>query len=174
MTHWFKNEAGFTLAELLVSIFIIGLLSSLFLVNYRNTNQRSELGVEKQKLVSNIRLAQNYSLGSKTYDNLATPAGGWGVHFAQAEPAQYFIFADINSNRAYDSGEFKETKTLPSGITIDSLNPANNLDIVFLPPDPRVYVNGQEYANALITLKENLNNSTASVSANLFGLIDAD
>ncbi len=169
-----KNTRGFTLEELLVSMFIIATMSTLFMVNYHNTNKRSELGVTKQKLASDIRLAQNYSLGSKTYDGANTPTGGWGVHFSMADLNRYIIFADKDGNHAYDLGEAAETKNLPVGITIDYLDPANMVDIIFLPPDPVTYINGANNINAVITLRENINNSTSTVSVNFFGLIDTD
>ncbi|MDD4271923.1 MAG: hypothetical protein PHF50_03930 [Patescibacteria group bacterium] len=172
-----KNLSGFTLIELTVSIFIVVMMSGLFMVNYHDTNKRSELGVIKQKLASDIRLAQNYSLGSKTYDGVTTPGGGWGVHFDLTDPTRYIIFADKNApngDQAYDASEAVETKTLPAGITIDSLSPADTVDIVFFPPDPITYINGLSNAAAEIVLKENINNSTAQVSVNFFGLIDTD
>ncbi|MDD3151076.1 MAG: prepilin-type N-terminal cleavage/methylation domain-containing protein [Candidatus Gastranaerophilales bacterium] len=177
MNNKIKNLAGFTLIELLVSIVIIAAMSGIFMVNYHNTNKRSELGIIKQKLASDIRLAQNNSLGSKTYDGINTPAGGWGVHFSLADPTHYIIFADKNApngNQSYDVGEAIETKTLPVGVTISALSPANIVDIVFFPPDPVTYVNGLNNTNAQITLLENINNSTAMISVNFFGLIDTD
>ncbi len=173
-----KKLAGFTLIELLVSIFIIAIMSGLFMVNYHNTNQRSQLGVVKQKLASDIRIAQNNSLGSKTYDGVTTPSGGWGVHFSLADPTHYIIFADKDGDFTYNNDvnkdKAKEIKTLPAGIIINSLSPANTVDIVFFPPDPVTYVNASPTANAQITLKENVNNSTAIISVNFFGLIDTD
>ncbi len=172
-----KLLTGFTLIELMVSILIIALISGLFMVNYHNTNKRSELNVEKQKLASNIRLAQNYSLGSKTYDGITTPSGGWGVHFALADPTHYIIFADKNlpnGNQIYEAGEAVETKTLPAGVTINFLSPANAVDIIFFPPDPVTYVNTSPTTGAQITIKENINNSTAVVTVNSFGLIDTE
>ncbi|MBI2459339.1 MAG: prepilin-type N-terminal cleavage/methylation domain-containing protein [Parcubacteria group bacterium] len=171
------NNYGFTLIELLVSIFIVALLGGFFMVNYHDTNKRSELGMVKQKLASDIRLAQNYSLGAKTYDGLNTPGGGWGVHFDLADPTHYIIFADQedpNGNQVYEDTEKIETKTLPVGITLDSLSPANTVDIVFFPPDPVTYVNSSAVTNAQITLRENINNSTAVITVNSFGLIDTD
>lgn len=175
-----KLQAGFTLIELSVSIFIIALISGVFMVNYHNTNKRSEINIVKQKLASDIRLAQNYSLGSKTYDGVTTPGGGWGAHFSLADPGHYIIFADKsavgfpNGNQAYDAGEAMETKTLPAGVTISDLSPANPVDIVFFPPDPTTYINGLINSAARVELKENVNNSTAAVTVNFFGLIDTE
>ncbi len=147
------------------------------MVNYHGTNKRSELGMVKQKLVSDIRIAQNYSLGSKTYDGVNIPGGGWGVHFSLSDPTHYIIFADKNfpdGNQAYDAGEAVEVKNLPAGITINFLSPASPVDIVFFPPDPATYINGFNNTTARIILKENVNNSTATVFVNFFGLIDTD
>lgn len=172
-----NNNLGFTLIELLASIFIIALISGVFMVNYHNTNKRSGLKVAIQKLASDIRLAQNYSLGSKTYDGITIPSGGWGVHFSLSSPSSYIIFADKdapNGNRVYDAGEAVETKALPAGVTINFLSPADTVDLVFFPPDPTTYVNGSATASARIVLKENINNSTAAVTVNFFGLIDVE
>jgi len=172
------SNRGFTLIELITSIFIIMAMVSLFLVNYHNTNQRSQLNVEKQKLVSNIRLAQNYGLGSKTYDGVNFPAGGWGVHFNIADPTHYIIFADQDGDKLYNDDITKdlakEIKALPAGITINYLSPDNTVDVVFYPPDPITYINGLAGTGASIVLKENINNSTATISVNFFGLIDTN
>jgi type II secretory pathway pseudopilin PulG len=180
-----KNLTGFTLIELIASIFIIMAMTSIFLVNYHGTNQRSQLNVEKQKLVSNIRLAQNYGLGSKTYNGVKTPSGGWGVHFDIADPSHYIIFADVDGDYTYNNNGndmAKETKALPAGVSINSLTTTigaiqqsvDKIDVIFYPPDPVTYVNASASTKASIVLKENINNSTATVSVNSFGLIDTD
>ncbi|MDO8667515.1 MAG: prepilin-type N-terminal cleavage/methylation domain-containing protein [bacterium] len=172
-----RNLTGFTLIELLASVFIIGLVSSVFMVNYHNTNKRSELKMAAQKLASDIRLAQNYSLGSKTYDGITTPSGGWGVHFVSGA-SNYIIFADKDGDYIYNNDinkdVAKEIKNLPAGVTISSLSPASPLNIVFFPPDPTTYVNGSAADSAQVVLRENINNSTAAVTVNPFGLIDVN
>lgn len=149
------------------------------MVSYHNTSKRSELNMAKQKLASDIRVAQNNSLGSKVWNGIATPPGGWGVHFDKNQPSQYIIFADTNNNRVYNGPqqEAVETKTLPAGITISAFSPADKFDVVFLPPDPVVYINGKAAGDsgsaiASVTLKENLNNSIGVVTVNFLGLID--
>ncbi len=130
----------------------------------------------KQRLASDIRQAQNNSLGAKTYDGVNTPAGGWGAHFELTSPTNYIIFADKDEDQAYDpnDNEMMETRILPTGVTISALNPANTVDVVFLPPDPKTYVNGADDIDAQITLEENIASSTATLSINFFGLIDTD
>ncbi len=171
-----SGQKGFTLIELLASIFIIGLISVIFIVNYHSTSKHSELNMTKQKLASDIRVAQNNSLGSKTYDGLNTPIGGWGAHFDINLAGQYIIFADKNADKAYSAGEAIETKTLPTGVIINLIKVSNitrsTADIVFFPPDPVTYINNASSTDARIELKEGTNNSLGVVTVNFFGLID--
>ncbi|MFH1523316.1 MAG: prepilin-type N-terminal cleavage/methylation domain-containing protein [Patescibacteria group bacterium] len=168
-----KKAAGFTLIELLVSISIIGLLSAIFLVNYRATSQRSQLNITAQKVASDIRLAQSNSLGSVEYDG-SIPDGGWGAHFSEGE-SYYYVFADLDANNQYDEGEASEelggkVVDLPAGITINSINIGTLVDIVFLPPDPITYINNDNSGTVEIELADNI--SSKIVTVNFFGLID--
>ncbi len=173
-----KNQAGFTLAELIVSIFIIAFISGIFLVNYHSTNQRSNLVITAQKVISDIKLTESYCLGSKEY-NSAMPSGGWGIYFSIANPASYIIFADENENKQYDIGEADSAKggktmNLPAGISLDNINigDGSRADIVFLPPDPTIYINGAGIAVRL-RFKENISDSTKTIEVNSFGLAEA-
>jgi hypothetical protein len=49
-----------------------------------------------------------------------------------------------------------------------------SVDIVFFPPDPATYINGLDNSTARVEVKENINNSTAAVTVNFFGLIDVE
>lgn len=178
----FKSEAGFTLMELIVSISIIVLISGVFLANYHSTNKQSELTMVAQKLVSDIRLAQNYSLGSKEY-SLSVPAGGWGVHFDKvSSPGSYKIFADSNGNMEYDAGEADKDKggqtvNLPAGVTISEIDVGvsiNSVDITFLPPDPTTNIwNGVNNYNAVqIKLEGEDGSLMKTVAVNFFGLVE--
>ncbi|MBU3664044.1 MAG: prepilin-type N-terminal cleavage/methylation domain-containing protein [Bacteroidetes bacterium] len=61
------KKKGFTVIELVVSIAIISMVTAIFLVNYRTVNRRSDLTMISQKVVTDIRMAQNYSLGLARY-----------------------------------------------------------------------------------------------------------
>ncbi len=175
-----KNLFGFTLIELMVSISIIAIISSMYLVNYRSANKATQLSLAMQKLSSDIRLAQNYSLGLVDF-NGEIPEGGWGVHFNQGDNF-YTIFADsfddtIGSYTFDDSSEEFRKINLPKGVSIDSIaigdtpDMESSLDIVFLPPNPTTYINGVDNTKAKITLK-NTDNNTSDIEVNFFGLID--
>jgi len=177
----FKNNfsaGGFTLIELLVSTFIITLMSGIFIANYHSANSRSALTLAAQKLASDIRIAQSYSLGSLVFGVDNIPQGGWGLYAADLNNS-YIIFADDNGNYNYDLGEENSSQggkiiNLPSGILIDSIIinslPENYINLVFLPPDPIVYINSEISKNAQIRLTDGSSNKTVKV--NFFGLVE--
>lgn len=168
--------------ELVVSIAIIASITGVFLANYHSANKKSELTMAAQKLVSDIRLAQNYSLGSKEYGG-SMPSGGWGVHFNKtSSPGSYRIFADGNGNMKYDTGEDDKDKggqivNLPSGIRIEEINTGasiNLVDITFLPPDPvtNIWDGANNYNMAQIKLQGEDESLTKTVLVNFFGLVE--
>lgn len=180
-----NNSAGFTLVELVVSIFIIAIMTSLFLTNYHSTSKRTELKLVARKMVSDIRLAQNNSLGFVEYGDDHVPEGGWGVHITTDADGNYIIFADNDFDKEYDSETESDINkgamviNIPEGILIKTIkkedgSSVNELDIVFLPPDPVVYINGEENKTVEITLEENSSNLTVVISVNHLGLIDVE
>lgn len=179
-----KNKAAFSLAELLVSISIIAILTVLFLVNYRQANQRTDIIMTSQIMVTDIRFAQANSLGLIKYDG-DVPAGGWGVYFSSAEGEndKYTIFADLNDNKIYDDGEARpdlggRVIILPRNIIIDEMitntGSYDRLDVTFLPPDPRTIIFGTSSENleARIILREAVGDTTKSIVINFAGLIE--
>ncbi len=178
-----KQTRGFTLMEMIASIAIIGIIFSIFLANYRGTNNRSELVGAAQKLASDIRLAQNYSLGLKKASDTDAdpPPGGWGVYVDEAS-ASYILFADKNApdgNRIYDNGEKFREIFLPDGVMINTNGisvggaSAQTSAIVFFPPDPVTYISNSSTTDISITLKDR-NNSTLAVKVNFLGLVEVN
>jgi len=185
-----KTKApAFSLIEMTVSISIIALISAIFVANYRTGNQRTDLSMASQSLVSDLHLAQNNSLGLIKYgDDL--PMGGWGIHLERAS-SSYLLFADQPDSEAggtamtYDFGEgdinlgARITNFSPS-IYIDKLQLSNGseinvADITFLPPDPITNIKGQGVATSTaidITLKETQSDTTKTVRVNILGLAE--
>lgn len=171
------NKPGFTIFELLVSVFLIAALSSVFFANYHSANKRTDVIAAANNLASAYRLAQGNSLGLVKYNGVV-PAGGWGVHVV-ASSSSYLVFADLNDNMAYDAGEAISTSggrtiSLPNQISISSTSIGDSADVTFLPPNPetRIY-NGVATSTVVqIDVYENINNSTKAVLVNFLGLIE--
>ncbi len=166
-----KSQAGFTIAELLVGIFIIALISGIFLANYRSADRQAKLNMAAQQVVSDIRMAQNYSLGLREFEG-SVPKSGWGARFDTASPNSYTIFADKDDGRDYDAGEEYKKIDLPSDIIISDIDIAGAVDIVFMPPNPTTYINTSNNTSVEITLKENISGAVKKINVNFLGLID--
>ena len=177
-----KSNKGFTLIEMTVSIFIIGMILGLMLANYKYGQKSSELKVAALKVAGDIRRAQNYAMSLKASKNSAAIMGGWGIHFDKSSGV-YSIFADNlddpavfpDGNKTYETAEMEEDISLPNNIQISAINiiPASDiLDIVFSPPDPVTYLNTSSSTVASITLQEKSGNATSTIMINPFGLIE--
>jgi len=172
--------------ELLVSLGIITMLIGLFVANYRGGSQKSELSLNAQKLVSDLRLVQNSSLGSARFDG-RVPDGGWGIHFSKVDGSNdfYTVFADVDGDHDYDApGESQEAFggrriALPENIRISELlfdsTPKDELDVIFVPPDPETIIwdGFSSTTNAVVRLRHSVTGTTRDVFVNFFGLIEA-
>ena len=181
-----NNQAGFSLAEMIVSIFIIVTIASLFIANYRSVNKRTDLIMSAQKLTADIHYAQNNTLGLVTY-NGAVPAGGWGIHL-EAGTSTYVIFADLDAPGTggyleYDNGEGEinygaRLTDLGPDVEILSLTTAtagtDSANITFLPPDPQTNIYDGSATSTVLTvvLREKQNNSIKTVRVNFLGLAE--
>lgn len=170
-----RNNTGFTIFELLVSISIIALLSGLILANYHSANSRLQLTNAAQSLASDIRRQLGYALAAK--QSTDTP----GILIAPVLNNFYFGFvSDTSDTKVY----------LPEGITVSSVLGYNSdtsnyiesyaLELRFTPPDPSVslkysacdvcsYITTNKIR---ITLKENQGNTTKTIEVNSLGLVD--
>ncbi len=182
----YMKKSGFTLIELIVSVGIISMVTGIFLANYSSANRRTDLTMTAQKLVSDIRMAQNYALGLARYGNSGStnvPPGGWGIHFDLQNYGnnQYVIFADDDGNTIYGSGEADIThgaqvSSLPANISIYSLSTGNSADITFLPPDPITTITNistmATSSQVDIVLRDLRTSAIKTVRINFLGLVE--
>ncbi|MFH0804813.1 MAG: prepilin-type N-terminal cleavage/methylation domain-containing protein [Patescibacteria group bacterium] len=126
-----SSQGGFTIAELLIVIALIGVLLTFVMANFqagRRTNDLRQAGTE---LSQQFRQAQGYSIGGNSirfcsaaspnqYHScaddttcgvggqcvLAVPAGGYGISIST--PDNYYVFGDKNSTTAVPSRIFND------------------------------------------------------------------
>ncbi len=150
-----KKENGFTLAELLVTISIILLLTSFVLANYRKGEESYALQRAAHKLAQDLRKTAEMAIGGREHGG-SFPLGGYGIYFS-GPGSTYILFADSNGDSIYNSGEAVETLSLQErGVTISAVSPSFSLSITFFPPDPIIKINpdpGSPY-EAIITLRQ--------------------
>ncbi|MCX6798232.1 MAG: prepilin-type N-terminal cleavage/methylation domain-containing protein [Candidatus Falkowbacteria bacterium] len=183
MTYLSKKNSrpGFSLPEVITSLAIIVIITAIFLANYKDASKRNDLASSAQNVVSDIHLAQSYALGLAEY-NGDVPSGGWGLHFdnTTGNSDHYIIFADINSNKRYDSGEEVansggRTIYFSRDIKVKEFNHVTSpLDITFVPPDPITSITGGAGTSteADIVLTELGKNTTKTITINFLGLTE--
>lgn len=108
-----KSQGGFTLIELIVSVAIIAVITSVALVQHGQFNNTLALTNLTYEVALSVREAQTLGVSAR---EVQTPSGGvgnvsYGVFFDHAAPTQYILFADLNRNNTYDSAP------LPGGAT---------------------------------------------------------
>ncbi|MBI1975185.1 MAG: hypothetical protein HYS57_02375 [Parcubacteria group bacterium] len=150
---------GQTLIEMVVSLGIVLVLLSMLILYSRQGESSAKLLRERQKLVFNLRRAQDFALGTREFTVGEIPCG-YGIHF-DADTTRYFIFADRLVGGGSCSGSFAgknqrnpnrsedvERVDLEKGIEVLTTNVD---DIVFTPPEPKTNFL-PPVAEALITL----------------------
>ena len=128
-------KKGFTIIEILVVVFIVGLMSAILVVNWRKNEQTYLVQRTAQEIAQNIRKAQDLALSGKKAGTV-TPSF-YGVFYDKNDINNYIIFGDTNNNGSYQSSDWHEIIALNSGIEIYQLSSGNNqsLTIKFSIPD---------------------------------------
>lgn len=192
---------AFTIAEMLTSIFIIVMITGIFMANYRANNRRTDLIMSAQKIVADIRGAQNNTLGLVKYGE-EFPSGGWAVNFdttSDETRSRYIVFADLDSPASNEPGREAPAKfnfgrlnpeemrvsygakvvDLPRGIVIESIQTSDSnstswVNINFLPPDPATHIFDGSYKSSWtkIKLKDITDDTTKTISVNFLGLVE--
>ena len=178
---------GFTLVELLVSIFIIVLISGIILANYRVGGRQFALQRSANKLAQDIRRAQAMAMGAKECQECGggVPPGYGVILDTNWDNKKYRLYADTNG----DNGFFTPPDTiieppyveLEKGVIIKEIslppNTYSSVSINFKPPDPTVSIkfnvgpSGQPETIITLALETDLN-KTKIVKVNSAGLIE--
>jgi len=196
-----KSGAGFTIVELMVSIFIIIFISGIFLGGYQSSGRKARLKMTAQNLSSDIRKAQGFALGLKEFSDIGkTPSGGWGVYMSSVDGLNnyYDIYADHGDgaggieDHIYQEAfppfnEKFERINLEGGVyikeiifydSVDNPNVHTQAHITFEPPDPLIYFCDEmffcdDYVLVDIILSDR-SGEEKTVVVNKFGLVDVE
>lgn len=140
-----RKEAGLTLIEMMVTVTMLVLVSSMVLFNYPRFSENYRLDRAATEIAAIFSEAKSRALGIAGSSSGIFP--GFGVYFSISTPRQYILFSDNNANSFYDPGEeiknislesplpmitelCYNTQTSPPGICLT--DPSSRLDIVYL------------------------------------------
>lgn len=184
-----KNNSGFTLVEMMVSVAVIVIVSAMSLVSFRSTNNSASSSMAAQKLASDIRMTQGWALSLKDF-NGASPEGGWGIYFSKTggDEYKYSFFADKSDNHvcAANCGntteKYKDVAFLNNikiiDIKINSVS-VNRLHLTFIPPEPEICIcenqgdcnSGCSNTNSSVEIELDGGNK---IIVNKYGMVDVD
>ena len=154
------HKKGFTLIELMVTVTIMMIMTSVVLFDYNTFNDSSVLNNLAYDMSLTIRQAQVYGTAVRENGN-GTSAGSpitvgsvnnfvssYGVHFDHNNPNSFTLFtADITGT--YDPANVLQTYQFQRGIKISQLcasypcldaTTLGTIDIVFKRPDPEANI----------------------------------
>ena len=172
---------GFTLIETLITVSVMVLLASLLLSANRSGEDQIQIAKEKAKLVAAIYRARSAALNTAQGDKQAC---GYGLHIVDDRHyVSWYDTAEVaacgDSNIIYDGPweNVDEIVALPKALKFGNMGNQNFLkDILFVPPDPKVFLNpdpasivGKQWVLEIT----NGSGSTAAVAVNRYGQIES-
>lgn len=149
MVNEFIKGQGFVILELVVVLAIISLISGIIFVSLKTGKQGLVLDRAAHKVAQDLRKSAEFTLRAKSHGcGPSSNFSGYGLHFDDNNPDSYLLFADCNGNQVYQPSDFDEINPIgfEKGVEIQSINPSPNLDILFAPPNPEVFINGDAAA----------------------------
>jgi prepilin-type N-terminal cleavage/methylation domain-containing protein len=111
------RNTGFTVIEMLVVLFMMGIISTLFIANYAGLRGPRNLKIGQNELVTSIRKVQSYALSARSAPN-GNPVKYYILKFSTATPGQYVVQAIDNQNNFLP---LVETLKYPVGISYGSI-----------------------------------------------------
>jgi len=141
-----RKSLAFTLIEMMITLSIVTLLTTMVLVYSRQSESVTNLIRDSDRLLFNLRQVQSSSMLTLQQSTGSSNVCGWGIYINKdALPqAQYILFNDFcntGTRGQYDSGEDlgegPETINLLKGVEIKF---SDIKSVVFVPPEPQIKV----------------------------------
>jgi len=109
-----RSDSGFTLMEIMVSIAILGIMTTIVILNLNTKNPKNALNHGTELLISSYRQVQISTLtGIKASDKNID----YGFYLVSGSN-QLVMFADFNRDRVYDAGEAVRLGCQPCGTVV--------------------------------------------------------
>ena len=143
-----KRQKGFTLVEVMISISIAMVISTMLLSYNRSSEKQIVLFREQAALVGFLNRAKTLAVEKFNEDPLAC---AFGLYFPASEPKKFILFQDLQAegsepifgcrddeghlktNHSYDVGEELESYTIDNRLNFKDV--PSDLAILFVPPE---------------------------------------
>ena len=142
-----NSKSGITIVEILVTISVMAILSSILIIYNRTAERQLILFKEQARLVSTLNRAKGLAMA--LFREIPPIPCGYGVHISSAA-STYLIFRNLpdaggkcdNSDNEWSGpGEnFGDVIQIDKAVEIDSASTTLQ-DVFFIPPDPKTIIN---------------------------------
>ncbi|OHA79376.1 MAG: hypothetical protein A2747_02985 [Candidatus Yonathbacteria bacterium RIFCSPHIGHO2_01_FULL_44_41] len=170
-----QQSLGFTLVELLVTVGVFVVLTSVVLANYRGFDTNAKFANASEDIVLAIRQAQVYGVGVKGEGASFTIP--YGVYLKQSTPNQILLFADRDAapDGKYTTADNPIVETINWQNVITSLSIScdggpcggNELSVTFRRPNVDAVIKdgaGTVYSIATVTITKGTKTSIVTIS----------
>jgi len=148
-----QDNEGFSTVELLVTLAIFVIITTIVLVNFPTLSNKIALENLVTEVALTVRQAQVFGVSSREFGVGSGIFPGHGVHFDSAQNTTFFLFADVDDDKLFDeSTELLETFSMRRLNFISALcgfatptspcTPLTKLDITFKRPNPEPILRG--------------------------------
>ncbi|HEY4499943.1 MAG TPA: prepilin-type N-terminal cleavage/methylation domain-containing protein [Candidatus Paceibacterota bacterium] len=137
------KQAGFTLVEVLVTLSITLILTTVMITYSRSGEQQILLFKEQAKIINVISRAK--SLALQTFQSGANFCG-YGVHFNA--DGTFILFRDVANDCAASDNVYSGPAEQVESYKLDArvrFSQVGFFDIIFIPPDPQVRLNPDQF-----------------------------
>lgn len=149
---------GFSLLEMLIVVFIVSMLATITVVNFRQGQNQDALRFGIDLLKTDLRKIETDAMSGVTV-NGEFPDGGYGI-FMEKDADIFTIFGDDGGDLDYDYELGEEIPNgvveLPLNVTISDLyvdGSVSDAIVRILPPSPTRYVDNVENKTLTILLE---------------------
>ncbi len=175
-------KKAFTLIELIVVIAVIGIMTTIVVMNYQAGEKSISLQREGIKFFQNVRRAQailgegweDCKENDKYHDNYRF---GYGLFFDLSNKNEYILFADCQGTKSYDEDNDKIVETIKLEKDIEILNLKvddflkDDFSVVFVLPEPEVHFEPDgDLVSVTFQIEDGSNSRT--VTLNEIGLVE--
>lgn len=119
-----SSRGGYTVAEILIVVAIIGFLTAVVVARYRDFDSTTVLKNLAYEIALSVREAQVMTISSSNLGGggapLAVGQNSYGISFSE-NSGSYIIFNDSNENDQYSAPELVKLITITQGATITDL-----------------------------------------------------
>lgn len=153
-----NKESGYTVIELGIVVSIMIIMMGVVFANYRTGSDSLLLQGAASQVSADIRRAQSSAGVESSGCSNPNYKMGFGIKFDYSNATKaikYILFADCNGNQTFDSGiDIQDLISLAKGVAVCGLSIPDTpigtkADIVFVPPDPFVYIENSRNSNPL-------------------------